>query len=250
MSACVFLASDKPFHELEQGFEVVLRDVDCEIILTKKKYLAEIFYDVMDDKTACNILDYIKRHISKSQTLELWCVWSSSDVEKYQVETEDLSISKLTKTKLQEIDNIEIWNNPARQLCFDIREKKMDVIKFIKECGVFFVVTIDNGLPACRPFGAIMEYDNDLYISTSDTKNVYTQLKNNQSMQIVALENGTRNWIRIDGEAEECFDVNIKQRMLDECPVLTKHFSGVNAPHYTVFKIEIKHKEMYRKCKR
>ncbi|NOW38969.1 putative pyridoxamine 5'-phosphate oxidase family protein, partial [Clostridium butyricum] len=42
-------------------------------------------------------------------------------------------------------------------------------------------------------------------------------------MQIIALKNVTRNWVRVNGVAEECFDIDIKQNMLVECPVLTKH---------------------------
>ncbi len=117
-------------------------------------------------------------------------------------------------------------------------------IDFIKECGTFFVLTINNEIPNGRPFGAIMEIDNDLYISTSDTKKVYAQLKTYPKIQILALKNGTRSWIRINGEAEECCDLFIKQKMLEECPVLTKHFPTVDTPHYSVFKIRVEQVEL------
>lgn len=35
---------------------------------------------------------------------------------------------------------------------------------FLKECGVFFVLTVDGSQPIGRPFGAIMEYENSLFI--------------------------------------------------------------------------------------
>lgn len=112
-------------------------------------------------------------------------------------------------------------------------------IEFIKECGIFFVLTINNDAPAGRPFGAIMEINDDLYISTTDVKKVYAQLKACPKMQILALKNGTRSWVRIDGEAKECFELSIKQKMLEECPILTKHFPTVDTPHYSVFKIKV-----------
>lgn len=112
-------------------------------------------------------------------------------------------------------------------------------IEFIKECGIFFVLTINNDAPAGRPFGAIMEINDDLYISTTDMKKVYAQLKACPKMQILALKNGTRSWVRIDGEAKECFELSIKQKMLEECPILTKHFPTVDTPHYSVFKIKV-----------
>lgn len=42
--------------------------------------------------------------------------------------------------------------------------------EFLKECGVFFISTINNEKPEVRPFGAIMEYDDQLYFSTSNSK--------------------------------------------------------------------------------
>ena len=34
--------------------------------------------------------------------------------------------------------------------------------EFLKECGVFYVLTINGDYPAGRPFGAVMEVDEDL----------------------------------------------------------------------------------------
>ena len=119
------------------------------------------------------------------------------------------------------------------------------IYNFIKECGTFFVLTLNDDFPAGRPFGAIMEYNNSLYISTSDTKSVYKQLAKHNKVQIVALKNGTRDWVRVSGIATECVDPTIKQKMLNECPVLTKHFSSANAPHYSLFQIDITNSEFY-----
>lgn len=116
---------------------------------------------------------------------------------------------------------------------------------FIKECGTFFVLTLNDDFPAGRPFGAIMEHNDCLYISTSDTKAVYKQLSEHNQVQIVAIKNGTRDWIRVSGVASECTDTAVKQKMLEECPVLTKYFSSADAPHYNLFKIEVTNSEFY-----
>ena len=39
---------------------------------------------------------------------------------------------------------------------------------FLKECGIFYVLTINGDYPAGRPFGVVMEVGEDLYISTND----------------------------------------------------------------------------------
>lgn len=60
--------------------------------------------------------------------------------------------------------------------------------EFLKECKVFFLASIKNDVPAIRPFGAVMEYNNELYFSTASTKEVYRQLCDNPAIQIVALK--------------------------------------------------------------
>jgi len=114
-----------------------------------------------------------------------------------------------------------------------------EMYDFLKECDVFYVLTINDDFPAGRPFGAVMEYNNDLYISTADTKAVYKQLKDHSNIQIISLKPSTRKWIRINGIAKECGDIGIKKRMLEECPVLTKHFPTPDTLHYVVFQIKI-----------
>ena len=110
---------------------------------------------------------------------------------------------------------------------------------FLKECGVFYVLTLNGNFPAGRPFGAVMEHDGDLYISTGDLKDVYKQLKVNPNMQIIAQKPGSRSWLRIDGVATECNDMAIKEKMLEECPSIKRLFPTATAMHYVVFKIRI-----------
>ena len=110
--------------------------------------------------------------------------------------------------------------------------------EFLMECGVFFIATINGKSPAVRPFGGVMEYEEMLYFSTAKNKDVYSQLIFNQWIQVVALKADTRNWIRVDGVAVEVFDLGIKQKMLDTCPRLIKHFSSNDCEHFALFKID------------
>ena len=109
---------------------------------------------------------------------------------------------------------------------------------FLKECYPFFVVTVDGDRPAARPFGAIAEFENDLFIATSNAKAVYRQLKASGNIQLVANRAGTREWIRVSGIATECTDIADKQRMMDACPILAKHYAGADAPNLAVFRIK------------
>lgn len=109
------------------------------------------------------------------------------------------------------------------------------VYEFLKECGYFYVLTINGDFPAGRPFGAVMEYVDKLYISTHNENQVHKQLKENGNIQILSKKEGTREWLRITGKASECRDVKIKQKMLEECPVLLKHFSSAESEHFLLF---------------
>lgn len=84
-----------------------------------------------------------------------------------------------------------------------------------------------------------MEYNGKLFISTNDGNKVHKQLRENGNIQIVAKKETTREWIRITGQAAECNAINIKQKMLEECPVLSKHFSSAEEKHYLLFQIDV-----------
>ena len=109
--------------------------------------------------------------------------------------------------------------------------------EFLKQCECFFITTINDAVPAARPFGAVMEHEGTLYFSTANTKDVYAQLIASPFIQIVAMKAGTRDWIRINGKAVEVSDLNIKQAMLDACPVLLKRFDTKTCAHFALFKI-------------
>ena len=111
--------------------------------------------------------------------------------------------------------------------------------EFLKECGCFYVLTINGDFPAGRPFGAVMEYNGKLFISTNDGNKAHKQLRDNGNVQILAKKEQTREWMRITGKATECDDIKMKQKMLEECPILSKHFSSAESGHYLLFQIEV-----------
>lgn len=116
---------------------------------------------------------------------------------------------------------------------------------FIKDCGAFFVSTINGTKPATRPFGAIMEINNDLYISTGKTKQVFKQIVFKTPIQIVALKPGTREWVRVSGTSVIIEDKDLKQKMLKENPVLLKRFVDANDNQFALIKIIKKKVEFF-----
>ena len=109
--------------------------------------------------------------------------------------------------------------------------------EFLQDCSVFFLATIDRDTPALRPFGAVMEYNDELYFSTGNTKAVYAQMIANPNIQIAAIKNGTREGVRISGKAIEVNDLSVKQIMMENCPALLKRFKSNADEHFALFKV-------------
>lgn len=116
--------------------------------------------------------------------------------------------------------------------------------EFLKECGSFFVLTINDDYPAGRPFGAVMEVNDDLYLTTNDMNQAHKQLRKNEHIQIVAKKDNSREWIRITGIAAECEDKDLKEKMYIECPILQRHYKSSLDEHFLMFKVKVENVEI------
>lgn len=119
------------------------------------------------------------------------------------------------------------------------------VFDLLKEYGVFYVATVNNGLPAVRPFGAVMEYNGELYLATANFKDVYKQLKAEKNVQLAATKAASMDWLRITGRAEEVHELAIKKKMLEACPVLVDLFKSADNEVFAVFCIKDMHAVSY-----
>ncbi len=114
----------------------------------------------------------------------------------------------------------------------------MNAYEFIKNCYPFYLLTISDNQPQGRPFGAIYYQNGSYFVATGKNGNVYKQLLAYPKVQLVALKEGTRNWLRISGDATECLLLETKQNMLNACPILSKHYSQANDPKFAMFEIK------------
>ena len=93
-----------------------------------------------------------------------------------------------------------------------------EVQEFLKECGVYYLATIDGDKPRVRPFGTAEIYNNHLYIQTGKKKDVYKQIEKNSNVEICAFKDG--RWIRIEGNLISDDTLEAKKDMLDKNPDL------------------------------
>ncbi len=98
-----------------------------------------------------------------------------------------------------------------------------EAVRFLRDCGTFYLATVDGDQPRVRPFGAVMEYEGKIYLSTNNTKNVFHQMKKNPKVEIAATKN-SGEWIRLTGEAVVDDGEAVRVRMLEEVPVLKKMY--------------------------
>ena len=98
-----------------------------------------------------------------------------------------------------------------------------EVQEFLKECGVYYLATIDNDKPKVRPFGTIEIFHNHLYIQTGKKKDVYKQIERNSNVEICAFKDG--KWIRLEGKLIPDDSIEAKKYMLDKNPELRGMYS-------------------------
>ena len=93
-----------------------------------------------------------------------------------------------------------------------------EVQEFLKECGVYYLATMDGDQPRVRPFGTAEIFEEHLYIQTGKKKDVYKQIEINPNVEICAFKDG--KWIRISGKLVLDDRIEAKKEMLDKNPSL------------------------------
>ena len=98
------------------------------------------------------------------------------------------------------------------------------VYEFLKQAGVYYLATVDNGRPRVRPFGTVDLFEGRLYIQTGAVKPVSRQMKENPHIEICAMVEN--RWIRIEAEAVLDNRLEPAEHMLESYPQLR----GMYAP--------------------
>ena len=93
-----------------------------------------------------------------------------------------------------------------------------EVQKFLKECEVYYLATVDGNLPKVRPFGTAEIFEGHLYIQTGKKKDVYKQIEENNNVELCAFKDG--RWIRVSGKLVLDDRIEAKKDMLDKNPNL------------------------------
>ena len=99
-----------------------------------------------------------------------------------------------------------------------------EIQKFLKECGVYYIATMDGNQPRVRPFGTAEIFENHLYIQTGKSKNVSKQIQKNPNVELCGFKDG--RWIRVSGKLVRDDRIEAKRDMLDKNPDLKGMYSA------------------------
>ena len=97
-------------------------------------------------------------------------------------------------------------------------------LAFLKLCRVYYIATVEGDQPRVRPFGAQCEFEGKLYLTTSNQKSVYAQMKANSKIEISGMSPDGR-WIRLTAEAVFDERREAKTAMLEANPELRSLYS-------------------------
>ena len=98
------------------------------------------------------------------------------------------------------------------------------VCQFLKDCGTYYLATVDGDQPRVRPFGTVNIFEGKLYIQTGKVKDVSKQISANPKVEICAFGNG--KWIRIAAILVDDDRIEPKTAMLDAYPNLKSMYSA------------------------
>lgn len=99
-----------------------------------------------------------------------------------------------------------------------------EVYEFVKECGTYYLATVEGDQPRVRPFGTVHIFDGKFYIQTGKVKECSKQMHANPKVEICAFGKG--KWVRIAGTAVSDDRIEAKQSMLDAYPSLQNMYKA------------------------
>ena len=100
------------------------------------------------------------------------------------------------------------------------------VQEFLKQCGTYYLATVEGDQPRVRPFGTAGIFEGKLYIQTGKSKEVSKQIQKNPKVEICGFHDGT--WVRIAGTLVRDDRVEAKEDMLEKNPGLKRMYSATD----------------------
>ena len=98
------------------------------------------------------------------------------------------------------------------------------VYDFLEKVGTFYLATVEDDQPRVRPYGAMLFFEDKIYIMAFGETNATRQIKNNQKAEICAFKGQT---LRIECKLIEDNRTEVGRALVEKMPSL-KGFLGDN----------------------
>ena len=119
--------------------------------------------------------------------------------------------------------DINLWEFESPSLHHFWRVFMNEIYEFLKDCGVYYLATVDGDQPRVSPFGTAEIFEGHLYIQTGKKKDVFSQIERNNKVELCAFKDG--RWIRVTGNLLVDDRIEAKKDMLDKNPNLRGMYS-------------------------
>ncbi len=96
-------------------------------------------------------------------------------------------------------------------------EATKKVFDFLENAGTFYLATVEGDQPRVRPYGAMLYYENKIYIMAFGKTNATRQIANNQKAEICAFKGQT---LRIACKLVEDSRPEVGKALVDKMPIL------------------------------
>lgn len=96
-------------------------------------------------------------------------------------------------------------------------ETAKKVFEFLEKAGTFYLATIEGDQPRVRPYGAMLYFEDKIYIMAFGKTNATRQIENNQKAEICAFKGQT---LRIACKLVEDNRPEVGRALIEKMPVL------------------------------
>ena len=111
-------------------------------------------------------------------------------------------------------------------------EEVKKVYNFLEKAGTFYLATVEGDQPRVRPYGALLYFEDKIYIMAFGKTNATRQIAANQKAEICAFKGQT---LRIECELVEDNRPEVGKALVDKMPVLKNLGLGENGENGVMY---------------
>ncbi len=111
------------------------------------------------------------------------------------------------------------------------------IYDFLKDCGFYYLLTVDGEYPSGRPISQILEKNGALYFGTRAGKAMHRQLLKNNHVALIAFNKG--RWLRLYANVAETQDITTREQYLSRIPAEIERFGNASNPALVVFELQV-----------